>query len=69
VLHHQGDALMVEAVSTIETSVSFYQTTRHNIPEESHLQICKINCFCVMNGLCEGEGRGLSMLDVNVVTD
>jgi hypothetical protein len=30
-------ALMMEAVSTSETSVSFYQTTRHNIPEDSHL--------------------------------
>jgi hypothetical protein len=39
-LHHQGDqssliALMVEAVSTAETSVIFYQTT---LPEDSHLR-------------------------------
>jgi glycyl-tRNA synthetase alpha subunit len=34
-LHHQ--ALMMEAVSTSETSVNFYQTTRGNIPEDSHL--------------------------------
>jgi hypothetical protein len=27
---------MMEAVSTYETSVNFYQTTRRNIPEESH---------------------------------
>jgi hypothetical protein len=33
-LHHQGpDA------STSETSVNFYQTTRRNNPEDSHLQI------------------------------
>jgi hypothetical protein len=30
-------ALMMEAASTSETSVNFYQTVRHNIPEDSHL--------------------------------
>jgi hypothetical protein len=30
-------ALMMEAASISETSVSFYQTARRNIPEESHL--------------------------------
>jgi hypothetical protein len=30
-------ALMMEAASTSETSVSFYETTRRNIPEDSHL--------------------------------
>jgi hypothetical protein len=30
-------ALMMEAVSTSETSVNFYETTRSNIPEDSHL--------------------------------
>jgi hypothetical protein len=30
-------ALMMEAVSTSETTVNFYQTTRCNIPEDSHL--------------------------------
>jgi hypothetical protein len=29
---------MMEAISTSETSVDFYQITRHNIPEVSHLQ-------------------------------
>jgi hypothetical protein len=28
---------MMEAVSTSDTSVNFYQTTRRNIPEDSHL--------------------------------
>jgi hypothetical protein len=28
---------MMEAVSTSEMSVNFYQTTRRNIPEDSHL--------------------------------
>jgi hypothetical protein len=31
-------ALMVEAVSTSKTSVNFYDTTRRNIPEDSHLR-------------------------------
>jgi hypothetical protein len=30
-------ALMMEAVSTSETPVNFYQTTLRNIPEDSHL--------------------------------
>jgi hypothetical protein len=29
---------MMEAVSTSETSVNFYETARRNIPEDSHLQ-------------------------------
>jgi hypothetical protein len=32
--HHQGDDLMMEAVSISETSVNLFQTTWHNIPEE-----------------------------------
>jgi hypothetical protein len=35
-LHHQS-ALMMEAVSTSETSVNFNVTTRHYIPEDSKL--------------------------------
>jgi hypothetical protein len=31
-------ALMMEAASTSETSVNFYQTTQRNNPEDSHLQ-------------------------------
>jgi hypothetical protein len=30
-------ALVMEAVRTSETSASVYQTTRRNIPEDSHL--------------------------------
>jgi hypothetical protein len=30
-----GGALMMEVVSTSETSVNFYQTTPRNIPEDS----------------------------------
>jgi hypothetical protein len=29
--------LMMEAVSTSDVSVKFYQTTHHNIPEDSYL--------------------------------
>jgi hypothetical protein len=31
-------ALKMEAASTSETSVNFYQTSRRNNPEDSHLQ-------------------------------
>jgi hypothetical protein len=31
-------ALKMKAARTSETSVNFYQTTRRNIPEDSHLQ-------------------------------
>jgi hypothetical protein len=37
-LHHQG-ALMMEAASTSEMSVNFYQTTWCYNPADSHLQI------------------------------
>jgi hypothetical protein len=30
-------ALMMEPVSTFETTANFYETTRRNIPEDSHL--------------------------------
>jgi hypothetical protein len=30
---------MMEAASTSETPVNFYQTTRHNNPEDIHLHI------------------------------
>jgi hypothetical protein len=36
-LHHQSDDLMMEAVSTSETSVNFNVTTRRYIPEGSKL--------------------------------
>jgi hypothetical protein len=34
-------ALTMEAVSTSETSVSFYQTIRRNVPEDVHLHTCR----------------------------
>jgi hypothetical protein len=37
-------ALIMEAISTSETSVNFYQITRRNIPEDSHLHTrCRDN--------------------------
>jgi hypothetical protein len=30
-------SLMMDAVNTSKTPVNFYQTTRRNIPEDSHL--------------------------------
>jgi hypothetical protein len=40
-------ALMMEAASTSETSVNFYQTTRRNIPEGSRLNVycCFLDCI------------------------
>jgi hypothetical protein len=32
-------ALMMDAASTSETSENFYQTTRRNNPEDSHLHV------------------------------
>jgi hypothetical protein len=39
-LHHQDDdhCPNMEAASTSEMLVNFYQTTQHNNPEDSHLQ-------------------------------
>jgi hypothetical protein len=37
---------MMEAVSSSETSVNLYQTTRRNIPEDSQLQPCMSSEFC-----------------------
>jgi hypothetical protein len=37
-------ALMMEAASTSETSVNFYQTTQRNNPEDSHLQNEFVEC-------------------------
>jgi hypothetical protein len=34
---------MIEAASTSETSLNFYQTTRRNISEDSHLDDVKVS--------------------------
>jgi hypothetical protein len=38
-----------EAVSTCEASVNFFDTTRRNIPEDSHLQAKLL--FCIFSAL------------------
>jgi hypothetical protein len=38
-------ALLMEAVSTSETSVNFYKTTWHIIPEDSHLPSVEFSGF------------------------
>jgi hypothetical protein len=35
-------ALMMEAALTTETSVTFYQTTRRNNPEDGHLLVFEL---------------------------
>jgi hypothetical protein len=34
-----ADALAMEVVTTSETSVNFYQSTRNNIPEDGHIRV------------------------------
>jgi hypothetical protein len=57
-------ALMMEAASTSETSVSFYQTTRSYNPEDSHLQFLKEHDTdrrkAILVGAQIGIGRGRS---------
>jgi hypothetical protein len=38
-------ALMMEAASTSEMSVNFYQTTWRYNPEDSHLSVIKLLCI------------------------
>lgn len=35
--HGRAIVLLMEAASASETSIKFHQTTRRNIPEDSHL--------------------------------
>jgi hypothetical protein len=56
---HQVDeiTLMMEAASTSESSVSFYQTTRRKIPEDSHFHthrrenLISYPLYCLMSHL------------------
>jgi hypothetical protein len=48
---------MMEAASTSETSVNFYQTTRRNNPEDSHLFSCSFLDFLDGVLLNEVENR------------
>jgi hypothetical protein len=42
-------ALMMETASTSETSINFYQTTRRNIPEDSHLHFATVRTWNLTN--------------------
>jgi hypothetical protein len=42
-------ARIMEAVITPETSINFYQTTRRNKPEDSHLQAASYLVYIFMN--------------------
>jgi hypothetical protein len=48
---------MMEAVSTSETSVNFYEITRRNIPEDSHLNVN----FCILEQRSLGDLYELRM--------
>jgi hypothetical protein len=56
-LHHQYSfiALMMEAANTSETSANFYQTTRRNNPEDSHLLIKKESHHSVERQKIQGK--------------
>jgi hypothetical protein len=45
-------ALMMEAASTSETSVNYYQTTGRNNPEDSHIQ-ADVPCFICSNNVLQ----------------
>jgi hypothetical protein len=52
---------MMEAVTPFETSVSFYQTLRRNIPEDSHHQfsnLCFLGTSCCWQILITSERTG-----------
>jgi hypothetical protein len=51
-------SLMIEAVSTPETSVSIYQVTRRNIPKDSHLHTRRRE-----NLKSQGNERSVSIKD------
>jgi hypothetical protein len=59
-LHHQGD----DHPETSETSVNFYQTTRRNNPEDSHLQ--SVSCS-FSNDVCSKHFFGCLYLVLLVV--
>jgi hypothetical protein len=53
-------ALMMEAASTSETSVNFYQTTRRYNPEDSHLRTHRrenLKSYSVITYLLAATGR------------
>jgi hypothetical protein len=51
-------ALMMEAASTSETSINFYQTTRRNNPEERYF-LCQISqeSLTVQKSVYDARGK------------
>jgi hypothetical protein len=56
-------AFMMEAVSTSETSVNIYQTTRRNIPEDSHLHARRREKFHQDDNECRRKRKRISGID------
>jgi hypothetical protein len=57
-LHLQGDAVVIKAVSTSETSANICQTTWYKIPDNNHFYACKIDLLCY-----EMQGGWLGVLE------
>jgi hypothetical protein len=53
--------LLMEAASTSETSVNFYETTRRNIPEDSHLHKIPVPWFGFDVGTSKCESYTLQL--------
>jgi hypothetical protein len=49
---------MMQEASTSETSVNFCQTTRRNIPEDSHLRIFKVSVMILVSAVVEEVNYG-----------
>jgi hypothetical protein len=68
--HREGDD--DEGVRSSETSVSFYQTTRRNIPEDGHLQNYihlkrMMIVLCLPTSLCVSPPELLNGFQQNIV--
>jgi hypothetical protein len=51
----------MEAASTSETAVNFYQTTQHNNPEDSHLHTCHHENLKSHNGMTVSFDKSKAM--------
>jgi hypothetical protein len=60
---------MAEDVNTSETSVNFYQTTRLNIPEDSHLErpAWSYSARSVRRRLCINEETNIVYYEIDVL--
>jgi hypothetical protein len=62
--------LLVQAPSTSETSVNFYQTTRRNNPEDSHLHTCRrenLKSHCLSTFHSINVYKPLSSIVINAI--